>query len=118
MNTGTVVIEGLRVYAHHGVHAQETRAGNTFEINLYLSFDPSESMRTDRLDTTINYAEVTEMIKLQMSRPAKLLEHVAHRIVLALQRLYPRIISGRIEIYKIQPPIAAEVARTGFVYSW
>ena len=34
---GTIHIDGLRIYARHGVNPQERVTGNMFEVNLELS---------------------------------------------------------------------------------
>lgn len=116
--SGTIEIGGLRLFANHGVQAQETLVGNTFEVNVKLTFDAEYAMRSDRLDLTISYAEVIDIIKSEMAFPSKLLENVVFRLFQALTHRYPQIQQGEITVYKLNPPISAEVDRTGFTFSW
>ncbi len=116
--TGTIEIGGLRLLANHGVEAQETLIGNTFEVNVKLSFDAEHAMRTDRLDLTISYSEVVELIKSEMAFPSKLLEHVVFRLYQALTHRYPQLLGGEITVYKLNPPISAEINRAGFTFTW
>lgn len=114
----TIEIEGLIVYAYHGVAEQESKVGNRFEVNLSLRFDGEEAMRTDNLSLTVNYAEVVEAVKEEMATPSKLLEHVAYRISRTLSQRFPQITGGKLSIYKLNPPISAELGKVGFVYCW
>lgn len=116
--TGTIEIGGLRLLANHGVQAQETLVGNTFEVNVRLTFDAEYAMRSDRLDLTINYGEVVQIIKSEMAFPSKLLENVVFRLHQAITHRFPQIQGGEITVYKLNPPIAAEIDRTGFTFAW
>lgn len=118
VGVGSVIVEGLKVYAHHGVYRQENVVGNYFEVDVRLDFDADVAMRTDSPDQTLNYAVVVDIIKDCMSRPAQLLEHVVYVIHNELTRRFPEIISGSIAVYKIQPPLSAEMKRVGYVYRW
>ncbi|MDE6157047.1 MAG: dihydroneopterin aldolase [Muribaculaceae bacterium] len=115
---GSVVVDGLRVFAYHGVDPQETVVGNTFEVSLRVDFNAEAAMRTDRVDLTISYADLTDIIRKEMQLPSKLLENVAFRIYEHLQHRYPHIRSGFIAIYKLQPPIRAEIRKAGFEFVW
>lgn len=116
--TGQIEIHGLRIYAYHGVDPQENVVGNEFEIDMILEFNCAHAMQTDRLDTTINYADVVEIIKAEMAHTSKLLEHVGQRIYDALTYRYSQITGGSISIYKIHPPISAQMEKVGFSFRW
>lgn len=115
---GYIEIERLKVFGRHGVLQQERTVGNMFEISVSLAFPCSYAMRTDRVDLTINYADVVDIIKQEMAFPSKLLENVVYRIYQTISIRFPQVTGGRIALHKIQPPISAEVARVGFVYEW
>lgn len=112
------MVDGLRVLAYHGVEPQETRVGNTFEVSLRVDFNAEAAMRTDRVDLTISYADLVDIIKKEMQFPSKLLEHVAFRIYENIMHRFPQVRSGRLAIYKLQPPISAELRKTGFEFVW
>ena len=115
---GSIIIDGLRVYAYHGTEMQEKIVGNTFEVSAQLRFICEHAMRTDRLDLTINYAEVVAIIQEELSYPSKLLEHATLRIYEHIIRRFPQVTGGKIELYKIQPPISAELSKAGFAFEW
>lgn len=116
--SGCIHIKGLRVYAHHGVEEQETLVGNTFEVSVTLRFPCEHVMRTDRLDLTINYADIVALIKDEMKFPSKLLEHVVFRIYENITHRYTQIEGGSITVLKLQPPISAELDSVGFTFEW
>lgn len=77
---GTIHIDGLRIYARHGVNPQERVTGNMFEVNLELKIDAETAMKNDSLGDTVNYAEIVDIVKICMAEPSLLLENAAYRI--------------------------------------
>lgn len=115
---GTVEINGLRVFARHGVLAQERQVGNLFEVTAHLVYPMERAMQHDDLDGTLNYAEAVEVIRDVMSTPSALLENVAMRIHAALTARFPLIEGGCIRVAKITPPIAAELDSVAVKIEW
>lgn len=117
---GIIAINGLRLWAKHGVFDQERRVGNEFEVTLRLDVPASDAaMDTDNLDDTINYAEVVEIIKSEMSIPSRLIEHVAGRIHRSLEARFPgQIAGGELTVSKLAPPIPAELVSVSFTTRW
>lgn len=118
MSESIIHIDGLRIYARHGVNAQERVAGNVFEVNVSLKTDAGTAMMNDSLGDTVNYAEIVDLIKNCMAEPSNLLENAVYRIYRAIAENYPAVSHGSISLYKLQPPISAELARVGFTYRW
>lgn len=118
MPGGSITIDGLRIFARHGVLSQENAGGNVFELDIRLSFPCVTAMESDSLAETVNYAEVIEIVKAQMAVPSKLLEHVVGRIRNAVLQRFPQISGGRIALRKLRPPISAELYAVGFSYEW
>ncbi|MDE6370139.1 MAG: dihydroneopterin aldolase [Duncaniella sp.] len=107
--TGTVEINELRLFAHHGVMEQERIVGNEFTVTVHLRYPMHKAIHDDNLDGTLNYAEAVEVICREMSMPSALLEHVAGRIHVALTDRWPLIEGGMIRIAKVTPPIPAQM---------
>ena len=59
----------------------------------------------DRLEGTVSYADIAEVIHQEMKKPAQLLESVALRIGNRLMKDFPRIIRLTLQIDKENPPI-------------
>lgn len=108
-----VVLQGLRIFAYHGVMPQEKEVGAYFIIDVRLDTDFSHAMETDELEGTISYADVYDIIRREMAIPSKLLEHVGGRIVKALRSELPNINKVYIRILKENPPIGADLTGAG-----
>lgn len=107
--TSKIELKDMRFYAYHGVAPQENIVGNTFIVDLLLTTSADKSLLSDNLKDTINYAEAYETVKQEMSRPSKLLEHIAGRILYALKNRFPQLKAIRIKISKLNPPFGGEV---------
>lgn len=99
----------MRFYAYHGVGAQERKVGNQFLVDLTLTAPLEAAMESDRLEDTINYAEIYEVVKREMRIPSQLLEHVAGRIVKALHHQFPQAKSVEITLSKVNPPFGGDL---------
>lgn len=108
-----VHIDGIRLHARHGVLPQEQLTGNDYIINVRASYDISRAMQTDDVADTLNYAEVYNIIKEEMSVPSKLIEHVAGRIADRLMDSYSQISSIMLRITKCNPPMGADCNGAG-----
>lgn len=108
-----VHIDGIRLHARHGVLPQEQLTGNDYIINVRASYDISRAMLTDDVADTLNYAEVYNIIKEEMSIPSKLIEHVAGRIADRLMDSYSQISSVMLRITKCNPPMGADCNGAG-----
>ena len=108
-----IVLNEMKFYSFHGVLPQENTVGAVYRVSLNLETDFSEAAATDNLEGTINYAEVHEAVKEEMSIPVKLLEHLAYRISKRLFADFPTIKSIEITIFKENPPMGAESKAVG-----
>lgn len=115
---GTVVVEGLRIYARIGVADEEKKVGNEYSVDIKLNFPAARAVNNDDLEATINYARVVDIARECLAEPCDLLEHAVGRIFSALSESYSFVDHGCVALYKIQPPIAAQLSRVGFVYEW
>ena len=108
VKSSKIFLKNIRFHAYHGVLEQENMVGNDYLVNLSLEYDFSRAMQTDELSGTINYAEVYELLKREMAKPSKLLEHVAGRIGDSLFAVYPSIKEIQLSVTKINPPMGAD----------
>ena len=108
-----VIIEGLRIYAYHGVMEQERQIGAYFTIALEATTLFASSMNTDDLTDTVSYADLFQIIQQEMAIPSQLLEHVAGRIAHTILAKHPSIQSLRLKILKENPPMGADCIGAG-----
>ncbi len=110
---GYIVLKDLRFHARHGVGAQETLVGNEFTLDLRLRTDLARAVETDDVNDTLSYADVFEAVKDEMSRPSRLLEHVAGRIARRLFHDFPALDEIGLKLMKRNPPMGADIESAG-----
>lgn len=108
-------LKGLQIKAFHGVLPQERIVGNHYEVNLSLACDISLAAQTDKVEHTINYAEVFEEVKTTMEKPCCLIEKVAANIGQNLFYRFPTITKITVEVIKKNPPMGANCAGASVV---
>lgn len=115
---GTVEINGLRLFARHGVYDSERVAGNMFELTIHLVYPMKRALMNDDIEGTLNYAEAVEVAREVMAKPSALLEHVAWRLKEALTSRWPLIEAGSIRLVKLNPPIDADLDGVAVRVEW
>jgi dihydroneopterin aldolase len=95
-----IAVRGLRAYGHHGVYAFERRQGQTFACDAVLEVDTAPAARTDDLQHTVNYAELSQRLYATLSgEPVDLLETLAQRLA-DVCLSYPRVDAVEITVHK------------------
>jgi len=113
----TIQLQQLSFHAYHGVYEEERILGNTFLVDVELKYQPSHSM-VEKLEETINYEIVFEIVAAAMNKPTLLLETVVSRVAFQLQEAFPAIESGSITITKCKPPVKGWNGNVAVSYEW
>ena len=100
----TVELHNLVLHGYHGVFEEEKKVMNTFEVNLSVRFDERKS-DFNRLDDTISYVNLYEIVREKTQAPALLLEKLCQGIIRKIKHQYPIVREVTISIYKMQAPI-------------
>ena len=108
--TGILELVGMDFHAYHGCLDYEKKEGNLFTVDFRASFDMSGAADTDRLGETLDYGIIYGIVSREMEIPSDLLEHVAGRIVRAIEGRYPSLCFS-VRVSKKNPPV-------GGVASW
>jgi dihydroneopterin aldolase len=104
-----VEIRGLSIYTHHGVTEAERETGQRLEIDVSLDVPDCDAVLTDRIEDTVDYAEVCDIVALAATeRSYKTLERLGHVIA---ERLMERFAceSVRVRAAKPEPPLPIAV---------
>lgn len=104
-----IILKDMRFRAFHGVLPQERTIGATFIVDLTLEADLLRAVKSDRLEDTINYADIYEEVREEMAQPSQLLEHAAGRILNRLMSRHEEIRGIEVTLSKVNPPLGAEV---------
>ena len=95
-----IILNGIRVMAHVGVPDRERAKPQALEISAVLHLDLKPACRTDRLEYTIDYAEVhRKIIGLAKQRPRRLIETMAEDMAKAIIKTF-KVKRVEIEIHK------------------
>ncbi|GAB4245581.1 MAG: dihydroneopterin aldolase [Thermoleophilia bacterium] len=108
-----VRIEGLQIYAYHGVLAEEKVLGQPFLFDVVLDLEECRGCFTDEVADTIDYTEVIDVVNdLATERSYNLLERLARVIAEGLLFRFP---AERVTVCvrKPRPPIPCSLEGVG-----
>lgn len=101
-----IIIENLRVFAHHGVYAEENEKGQNFYINAVLKTDTRRAGTLDDLEASTNYGEVCRFLDCFVREHTyKLIETVAERAAEAVLLKFPLVRGILLEVRKPEAPV-------------
>ena len=114
-----VELHGLSIYTHHGVTDAEQEIGQRLVIDVDFDVPDCDAVLTDRIEDTIDYAEVADIVALAATeRSLRTLERLGGVIA---ERLMERFNceTVRVRTAKPEPPlplaieeVAVEVTRS------
>jgi len=107
-----VGFEGLQFHAYHGLYDEEKQLGNHFEVDI--SVEIRENDHIERINDTVDYTEVYEIIRKQMGKRVDLLETLANNIIESIWHDFPFVQHIDLMIRKLNPPIKGQ-AKASFV---
>ena len=113
ITTSYISLRNVRFHAFHGVIPQVRRVGGDFLVNLRVGYPLEQAMQSDEVGDTLNYADLYAIVKAEMAVPSKLLEHVAGRIISAIEKQFPKVTSIDLELTKQNPPLGADCDGAG-----
>jgi dihydroneopterin aldolase len=106
----TIEVSGLSLYTHIGVSEAEREIGQRLLIDLRLDVGACDATVTDRIEDTVDYSEVCQVVNLvAQQRTYKTLERLSAAIA-------DRLIEGYsaeavwVKASKPEPPMALPVA--------
>ena len=114
---GKVLVENIRVYAHHGCLKEETLIGSEYRVDVSVSVDLSTASLSDNLSDTVDYVHINHIVKEEMKVPSKLLEHVAQKILNRVLLELKTVSKTRVSISKLNPPIGGDVEKVTVILS-
>ncbi len=101
-----IFLRGIVLFARHGVHAEEEKLGQRFEVDLDCWLDLSTAGESDHVHDTIDYGRLYETIRETVQEERfQLIEALAERIADRLLADFGRLASVRVEIRKPSAPI-------------
>ena len=110
-NMAKILVEGIQLYAYHGCLKEESEIGGNYRVDVCIEADLSKPSKSDKLNDTIDYVRIYDIVKKEMSVRSHLIEHVAKRIAEKLKKKFPKAESTEVKVTKLNPPIEGEVEK-------
>jgi len=116
---GTIKLKNIRTFSFHGCLEEEGKIGSDYVVDLEVKSDLRKSALSDDLNDTVDYVhlnkivveEMAQYLKVGITIRSKLLEHVAHRVIVRTFKEIPSVSRIKIAVSKINPPIGGDVAK-------
>ena len=112
-----LILENMEFYAHHGHFDAEQTIGGRFSVTVVIDTDFSKAAETDDLNDALDYSIVFELVKKEMGKPSRLMEHLARRIVDAVYTLSDRIARITVTVSKLNPAIGGNMNKFSVMLS-
>ena len=107
-----IIINGLEIFARHGVNPEEKILGQKFILDITAYTDLKKAGQTDDLNDTVSYAKILKTARnVFTAKDYDLLERAAHAVAQELFAAFPAINALDITVKKPAAPINA-------VFSW
>ena len=101
-----IAIEGLEVFANHGVFPEENKLGQKFVVSVTLYTDTRRAGETDDLSASIHYGEAAHAIdEFIRVHTFKLIETAAESVAAMLLDRYPGAYGVRVKLEKPWAPV-------------
>ena len=104
---------GMRFYGYHGVYEEERRLGQPLVVDVALYLDLRPAGKSDRLEDTVNYADVYNTVAdVFAGPPQRLLEALAEETASRILRKFP-VHKVCVRVVKPSPPIPGHLTHVG-----
>jgi dihydroneopterin aldolase len=98
-------LRNLRFFAYHGLHTEENRLGQAFEVDLELRGDFAAAALADDPALTIDYVQVCRVVEeVVTQRRFKLVEALAENIAGAVGAAFAPV-ELTVRVRKPHPPV-------------
>ena len=106
---GIIKLTNIRTFSFHGCLEEEAKIGSNYSVNLTIKTNLEPSAKTDELTDTVDYVDLNRIVVEEMAIRAKLLEHVAKRIIDRILKELQMVTKIEVEVTKLNPPIGGDV---------
>ena len=112
----TIELKSVIFFAFHGLHDEERKTGNEYEVDLAVKYI-ADGKKITKIDETINYVRLFEIVKQEMGQPRNLLETVAISITEKIQEQFSQVKEVVVRINKKNPPIINFSGSVAVIYT-
>jgi dihydroneopterin aldolase len=103
-----IFVNGLALYAYHGIMQHEAKVGQSFRLDLVLTIDLADASRTDKLAHTVSYDMVVKLASEAFcAHRYRLVEAAAGAVAQEVLAHCPQVRAVAVTVHKPHAPIAA-----------
>ncbi len=106
---GMIALQGMHFYAKHGYYAHEKQIGTRYTVDVYVHSDLRAAGKGDKLEDTINYESIYEIVKNVMAHSVNLIEHLAYTIIEEIIDTHTDLKKVKVRVTKDNPPLSGDV---------
>lgn len=104
-----IILKDLSFKGRHGCFPEEKIEEQAFRVNLTLYTDLEEAMAKDKLEDTINYGLIFELVANQVENKSyNLIEKLACEILKDIFKHSEKIREIKIQVIKPNPPVQGD----------
>jgi|AntAceMinimDraft_16_1070373.scaffolds.fasta_scaffold52955_2 dihydroneopterin aldolase len=104
LTSARIEICGIELIGFHGYYDAERTKGNRFSIDLRAEGDFYTSCSSDRLEETIDYSQMVQVVRdVNRARNHLLIESFADEIANAMLERFPRMQKIAVRVEKLHP---------------
>jgi len=104
--TDTITLAGMAFYAYHGLHDEEARLGQRFDIDVAVGLDLAPAGRSDDYADTVGYDRLHRTVEAVVLGPRlNLIEALADRIARAVLAEFAEIEDVAVTVRKPGAPV-------------
>lgn len=106
-----IEIQGLHLYAYHGVNPSEKEEGQPFFLDITCFLSLCVPCKTDRVEDTVSYAKILKTARTAfLGRKFDLLEAAAQAVADTILEAFPKVKEVTVRVRKPYAPIEADFA--------
>ena len=106
-----LVLENMEFYAFHGHYPEEQVIGGRYQVDLIFETNTTRAEASDDLYDTVDYSKIYAIVREEMTKPARIMEHLARRILDAVRNNINGIENITVRLSKMNPPVGGKMER-------
>jgi 7,8-dihydroneopterin aldolase/epimerase/oxygenase len=111
-----IELKSVNFFAFHGLHDEERKTGNEYEVYLSVKYI-TDGKKITKIENTINYVTLFEIVKQEMELPRNLLETIAISISEKIREQFSQVKEIVVQINKKNPPIINFSGSVAVIYT-
>ena len=112
----SINLNNLVFFGYHGLYEEEKILGNEYELNIAIKHAP-QRLPVEKLEDTVDYTAVYELVKQRMAVPTPLLETLATSIATEILDVFTLADEVFVSIRKMHPPVSKINGNLGVTFT-